>query len=204
MAAAIVTLLLMISAVLMIVQLPIQPVSAQASVMLGETREPPAGVTPYLIQETVPYISIRQNVLGLGQTNVFNVWISPSLETDRMYMNNVTKAFLLTLTKPDGTKVEIYFGNANAEGTEWTPYTVDKVGVWKAKFTFFGTYFPPQTITAGSIFGLPTGYVLRSLWMKPSATAEYEFTVQADMIAAWPPSPLPSSYWEWPEPRDVG
>ncbi len=196
--AAIIIIALMTSMVLMIVQLPIQPAKAQLSVMLNETREPPAGVTPYWVQATTPYISIRQNVLGLGQQNVFNVWLSPSLETDRRYFNNITKAYLLTLTKPDGTKVEIYMGNANSEGTQWAPYTMDQVGVWKAKFTFFGTYFPQMTIEVGSIYSVPTGTVLRTLWQKPSETAEYSFTVQADMIASWPPSPLPSTYWEWP------
>jgi len=168
---------------------PIQPAQAQNSAWLGETREPPAGVTPYWTQESKAYISFHPNVLGLGQGIILNAWVSPSMDTNRRFMNNITKAMMITLTKPDGTKVELYLPNANSEATSWTSYTVDQVGVWQAKFTFFGTYFPQQNITGG---------VLRTLWLKPSETAWYNFTVQAEAVSSWPPSALPTGYWEWP------
>jgi len=166
--------------------------------MLNETREPPAGVTPFWTQETVPYISFHPNVLGLGQTIILNAWISPSMETNRRFMNNITKAMMIQLTKPDGTKVDLYLPNANSEATSWTSYTVDQIGTWQAQFFFLGTYFPQMLIEVSQSFGVPAGTVLRSLWCKPSTTAIYQFTVQADQVSSWPPAALPNEYWEWP------
>mgnify|MGYP000261680656 CR=1 FL=1 len=186
--AAIVLVLLMTSVTLM-ANMAINPTQAQNSVWLNETREPPAGVTPFWTQESKAYISFHPNVLGLGQGIILNGWVSPSMDTNRRFMNNITKAMLITLEKPDGTKVELYLPNANSEATSWTTYTVDQVGVWKAKFTFFGTFFPQQNITGG---------ILRTLWLKPSETGWYSFTVQTDLVSSWPPSPLPTGYWEWP------
>jgi len=197
MTAAIVMILLMASVTLM-AGCTVKPAQAQLSAQLGESTTVPAGVTPYLTQFTIPYISIRNNVIGLGQTEVINVWVSPSLETNRRYMNNITKAFEIVLTKPDGTVVKLYPGNANSEGTQWMPYTVDQVGVWKVKYNFLGTYFPQQLVEVTVSFGAAAGTILRSLYMQPSSTAEYNFTVQNDQMQSWPPSPLPTGYWTWP------
>ncbi len=197
MTAAIVLILLMTSLTLM-TNVAVKPAKAQLSAMLNETQSPPAGVTPYWTEATEAFLSIRDNVIGLGQTNVFNVWVSPSLETNRRYFNNITKAYEIVLTKPDGSVVKLYPGNANSEGTQWQPYTVDQVGVWQVQYNFLGTYFPQMLIEVGVSFGVPAGTTLRSLYMQPSSSPVGNFTVQQEQLQSWPPSPLPTGYWTWP------
>ncbi len=45
---------------------------------------------------------------------------------------------------------------------------------------------------------VPGSVFLDSAYYKPSSTAEIELTVQQDMVASWPPSPLPTDYWTRP------
>ncbi len=196
--AATIILILLMTSVTLMTGMAVKPAQAALSEMLNETQSPPPGVTPFLTQWTKAFLSIRDNVIGLGQTNVFNVWISPSIETNRRYMNNITKAFEVVLTKPDGSVVKLYPGNANSEATQWTPYTVDQVGLWTAQFNFKGTYFPPMVVDVGVSYGVPAGTLLHDLYMQPSSSPVGNFTVQQDPMQSWPPSPLPTGYWEWP------
>ncbi|MGE5637678.1 MAG: PQQ-binding-like beta-propeller repeat protein, partial [Chloroflexota bacterium] len=69
---------------------------------------------------------------------------------------------------------------------------------WRLKFEFKGTYFPSGRYYNGYIVTNSSGEVLGSAYYQPSSTGEYTITVQQDMVASWPVSPLPTDYWTRP------
>ena len=95
--AAIIFALLMISGTFMT-----QP--AQAQTLTQTTPGPlPSGVVPILTVETLPYLSFSPNPVGVGQTFLVNLWLQPPIVVARQHI----QAFLVTMTKPDGTKVTV-------------------------------------------------------------------------------------------------
>jgi hypothetical protein len=166
----------------------------------------PAGVTPDVTLDTIPYLSVSPNPIGVGQPLLVNIWVQPATQVNRAHTG-----YSVTFTKPDGTTATVgpmnsYCGDATA----WLEYPVDQVGTWKVKFTFAGDYYPagwyyngivypslaaigPYTVSA---FGGPIQ--LGSAYYKPSSTADLAVTVQSDMVASWPPSALPTDYWSRP------
>ncbi|HLN45251.1 MAG TPA: PQQ-binding-like beta-propeller repeat protein [Candidatus Sulfotelmatobacter sp.] len=182
------------------------PVQAQAPTVNYTGGPLPAGVTPNATIETIPYLSVSPNPIGLNQPVLVNIWVQPATQVNRAHTG-----FSVTLTKPDGTTTTVgpmnsYCGDATA----WFEYVVDQVGTWKVKFSFAGDYYPagyyyngfvyPSLAAIGpytvSMFGGPI--YLESAYYKPSSTADVELTVQADMVASWPPSALPTDYWTRP------
>ena len=162
---------------------------------------PPSGVTPVVPVTVQPYLSFRPNPIGLGQSLLVNIWITPPPAANR-YVSNLK----VTLTKPDGTKVVVGPMNSYvADGTAWFEYQVDQVGTWKLKFDFEGTYFPEGTYTNGFLEGTgdPTGYggtrsFYNTTYFKPASTSEQTLEVIEDQVFSWPPSPLPDDYWTRP------
>jgi outer membrane protein assembly factor BamB len=188
------------------VTLMAMPVQAQAPTINYTGGPLPAGVTPDVTLDTIPYLSISPNPIGLNQPLLVNVWVQPATQVNRAHTG-----YSVTFTKPDGTTATIgpmnsYCGDATA----WFEYVVDQVGTWKVKFSFAGDYYPagyyyngivyPSLAAIGpytaSMFGGPIQ--LGSAYYKPSSTAEVELTVQPDMVASWPPSALPTDYWTRP------
>ena len=161
----------------------------------------PAGVTPAYTFQTKAYLSFRPNPIGVGQSLLVNVWTTPGTRHS-FYMYG----FKVTIQKPDGsTEVVGPFNSYIADCTGWFEYVPDQPGTWKLKFEAAGTYIP-----AGTYWDLPgseTGgfaaaskfYTLyTSVYYTPSGTDWQELTVQADLVASWPPSPLPTDYWTRP------
>jgi len=199
--AAIVLALLMASVTLMAMQ--VQP--AKAAGVLQETlpSAPPTGVTPTETITTLARLSLRPNPVGLGQTVIVNAWLHPSVNTYIHYWG-----FKLTITKPDGTVNVITMQPTYSEGFSWYEFVPDQLGEWKVKFDFPGCYFPKGTYNGVgtpevfSYYGddptVPGYYFNFSSYYLPSSAEERTFTVQADMVASWPPSPLPTDYWTRP------
>ncbi len=155
----------------------------------------PAGVTPGATYETIAYMSFRPNPVGLGQPLLVNLWIQPPIFEGR-YLTG----YKVTFTKPDGTTevvgpINTYYGDATA----WFEFSPDQIGTWRIKFDFPGGYYPPGnytsklTFTLGETLNAPLG-----VYYKPSSDGPYNFTVQADPVASWPASPLPTDYWTRP------
>ena len=195
--------LLLLMAFIMLSAMPVQALAPTTNYTGGPL---PAGVTPDLTIDTIPYLSISPNPIGLGQSLLVNIWVQPATQVNRAHTG-----YSVTFTKPDGTTATIgpmnsYCGDATA----WFDYVVDQVGTWKVKFSFAGDYYPdgyyynglvyPSLEAIGSytvsMFGGPIH--LGSAYYRPSSTPEIELTVQADMVASWPPSALPTDYWTRP------
>ncbi len=205
--ALIITVLMIASA--MIIAAPIQPVKAQyqnGNPKATYTGGPlPSGVTPDATVETIPYISVSPNPIGVGQQVLVNLWVQPALQ-----MNRAHTTYTVIFTKPDGTSDTVGPINSyTADTTAWFNYLVDQEGTWKIQFNFDGDYYPagyyyngivypslaaigPYTVSA---FGGPA--LLGSAYYKPSSTS-VNLTVQSTPVMSWPVSALPTDYWTRP------
>jgi hypothetical protein len=130
------------------------------------------------------YISFRPNPIGIGQPLLVNVWLQPPIHVARYFKD----AFLITLTKPDGTVDKVgplssYYG----DGTAWFEYDPDQTGNWTIKFDFLGAYFPPGNYTSEAAFTInQTLNAPLGIYYQPSSDGPYQFTVQDQLAGSWP------------------
>ena len=165
----------------------------------------PQGVTPDFTVESTAYLSFRPKLVGVDQTVLINMWITPALHSSRRFID-----YTVTLTKPDGTKDIIGpITSYHADTTAWFEYTVDQVGEWTLKFDVPGGYFPAGNYRAyrGGEYlpGAPVRsaaytYFEDSCYYAPSSTEEQRLIVQDEQVLSWPASELPTDYWTRPVP----
>jgi hypothetical protein len=157
----------------------------------------PSGVTPDVTATAKAYLSFRPNPVGVGQTFLVNVWITPPLHEARYFKNHQ-----ITIMKPDGTTDVIKIDSFRADTTAWFEYIASQAGTWKLKFDFLGGYFPAgnYSTTFGAVmYGTPQNFSFpQSCYYTPSSTDWQTLNVQTNMVASWPPSPLPTDYWTRP------
>lgn len=157
----------------------------------------PSGVTPDTTIVTRAFLSFTPNPIGVGQSLLVNVFMSPQLHVCRYFTG-----LKVTITKPDGTTDVLTMNSYHGDGTAWFEYNVDQPGQWKLKFDFPGGYFPAgnYTIPGTAWSGVGTGniYFGQSVYYQPSSSPEQNLTVQNDMVYSWPPSSLPNDYWTRP------
>ncbi|MGE5638023.1 MAG: PQQ-binding-like beta-propeller repeat protein, partial [Chloroflexota bacterium] len=167
----------------------------------GSSMPLPAGVTADQTFATVAHLSFRPNPVGLGQPLLVNMWMQPPIQVTNYFKN----AFTVTFTKPDGKTETIGpLSSFQGDATAWFEQVVDQVGTWKLKFDFAGAYFPAGNYTtrAGQFSGTlgidRNAEFPLSVYYKPSSDGPYEFVVQEQLVASWPPSALPTDYWTRP------
>ncbi|HLN45613.1 MAG TPA: PQQ-binding-like beta-propeller repeat protein [Candidatus Sulfotelmatobacter sp.] len=201
-----ISLILLMTSIIVMTSFVSETVQAQPSVE-QPTVAIPTGVTPSRTAETIAHLSFRPRIVGLGQNVLFNAWIQ-SVVLVANYKHY--KAYQVTITKPDGTKDVVTMDSYVADATTWFEKTVDQVGTWSIKFDYLGQYFPagyyfeginyPSIAAIGSYsagqFGAPT--FVNSTYYQPSSDGPYNLYVQSDMVASWPPAPLPTDYWTRP------
>jgi len=157
----------------------------------------PAGVTPDYDVITYAYLSARPNPIGVGQSLLINTWLTPSV-----HRSGYMTGFTITITKPDGSKdtkgpYNSYYGDS----TFWMEYVPETEGTYYLQFSQPGTYFPAGMYNDSgwpSAFGSGQTQMNFSRWYEPSESPVTAITVQADMVASWPPAPLPTDYWTRP------
>ncbi len=184
---AAIALVLLMASVTLSLYIPVQAQELQPS---GSVRLP-AGVTPDVVVKTKACLSFRPNPVGIGQTILINMWISPALHRARYHTG-----YKVTIADPDGNEDVYTMDSYHADATAWLEYVVDQVGTWKLKFEFPGGYFP-----AGIYVDPRTGNNVTfpgSCYYEPASTEWQELVVQEDMVLSWPPSPLPTDYWTRP------
>ncbi|MEM2098616.1 MAG: PQQ-binding-like beta-propeller repeat protein, partial [Candidatus Bathyarchaeia archaeon] len=192
--ATIATVLLMAS-VTVIVLMPVEPIQAQLAAEQPVSGPLPSGATPSINITTEAYLSVSPTTVGLGQTFLVNMWLHPPIHVERQFTN----AFLVTITKPSGEKIEVGPLNSyQGDSTAWFEYIADELGTWKLKFDFLGMWFPAGRYYYGKIVTNSSGTYLASAYYKPSTTREVELTVQEEQVLSWPPSSLPTDYWTRP------
>lgn len=187
MAAIIFTLL----SSLILIAASLQTVNAQLAAQQPISGPAPAGAIINATVNSAAYLSVRPNPIGLGQTLLVNMWITPAPEAMRMFLD-----FKVTITKPDGTVSTKTMNSYTDDGTAWFEIAPDQVGTWKFKFEFPGTYFPIGRYNNGYIVTNSTGTLYAGAhYYTSTSTPETTLTVQQDMVASWPPSTLPTDYW---------
>jgi hypothetical protein len=208
---AILAIVLMATSVMVIAV----PVQAQTTEGLGQHGGAPGGVgsaipgpmptgvrIDQIISTEEAHMSFRPNPVGVGQPILVNIWCTPSTNNQRFF-NNYTVYFI----KPDGTMDSVGPLNAyQGDATSWFEYYPDQVGEWQLKFVFPGNYFPNGTYNKGylSDYAGPeapsggTGQDLGACYYVPASTEWQSLTVQNDIVASWPPAPLPTDYWTRP------
>ncbi len=157
----------------------------------------PAGATPTYTTTSYAYLSARPNPIGVGQTLLVNIWITPGV-----FVGNYFTGYKVTITKPDGTDEIVTLNSYHGDATSWFEYVPTTIGTYKFKFDFPGGYFPAGVYytNPGAFFGGGTyTNMTSSRYYQPASTPYVaEITVQSDLIASWPPSPLPTDYWTRP------
>ena len=167
----------------------------------GSSTPLPAGVTADQSFETVAHLSFRPNPIGIGQPLLVNMWMQPPIQVTHYFKD----AFTVTFTKPDGTTDTVGpMSSFQGDATAWFEQVMDQAGTWKIKFDFAGAFFPAGNYTtrAGQFSGTQgidrNAEFPLSIYYKPSSDGPYEFIVQNELVASWPPAPLPSDYWTRP------
>ena len=192
--SAIILSILMVTSIAMITT-SVQPAKAQLAASQPVAGPLPAGATVNISVPTILYLSFRPTTIGLNQQLLVNVWTNPALASNDRYF---PKAFVVTFTKPDGTTDVIKMDSEAATGAAWFSYYPDQVGNWTIKFDFLGTYFPAGRYLNGYVVTNSSGNLYGSVYYQPASTGEQALTVQQDMVASWPGSPLPTDYWTRP------
>lgn len=157
----------------------------------------PSGVTPDLTIKATAYLSFRPNPVGVNQPVLVNVWLTPATFAARYF-----KGYEVSIMDPTGKVQVITLDSFRADTTAYYEFTPNQVGTWKLKFDFKGGYFPAGNYTTefGAVmYGQATTFSFpQSCYYAPDSTEWQELTVQQDMVASWPPSPLPTDYWTRP------
>jgi outer membrane protein assembly factor BamB len=191
--AAIAIVLLTVSAFALMANLP---VNAQVVEHGGGGAPLCAGETPDVTYESIAYLSYRPDPVGVGQSLLVNVWLQPPIHVARFFED----AFLVTLTKPDGTEIKIGpFSSYYGDSTGWVEYTPNEVGTWQIKLDFLGAYFPPGIYTSEAAYTYGQELVAElGIYYEPDSDGPYTFEVQEDLVFSWPPADLPTDYWTRP------
>jgi len=155
----------------------------------------PSGVTVDATLDTRAFLSFRPNPIGLGQSLLVNMWINPGVSSNERL---IPQGFVVTITKPDGTKDSMTLDSEPATAAIWFEMSPDQIGTWTLKFEFLGTYFPAGRYYNGKIVTNSSGTLYGSAYYRPSSTAEQTLTVQQDFVWSWPPAALPTDYWSRP------
>jgi hypothetical protein len=161
----------------------------------------PPGVTPDYTYTQVPYLSMRPNPIGVGQSLLVNVWCSPGT-----YHAFPMVDYQVDIIKPDGTKETVGpFNSYVGDCTGWFEYVPDQVGTWQFKFSEPGTYIPagqywdqPGSETGGFIATGKYYDLYASIYYTAEETDWQNLTVQAELVSSWPYSVLPNDYWTRP------
>jgi len=149
---------------------------------------------------TIPthtYVSLTNDVIGVGQQTVIVFWcnfIPPTAVG--AYGDRFT--FYVDITKSGGGEKTLGPYTSDPVGGSWVSYTPDEVG----------TYNITARMDAHKITGLPLapGYTINTITgatyvndtFSASESLPAELIVQAEPIQAWPEAPLPTDFWTRP------
>ena len=218
---AIAIVLLMTS--VMLVALPDTLPVKGASVTIGNTTitnvQPsggvpniPTGVTPDYSAPTFLYLSVSPNPIGLNQYFLVNIWTTPPLEA-----THYRAGYVISITKPDGTKDSVTIDSYYADTTAWFPYVADQVGNWTFTASWGGAYYAAGNYTSPAIRsgatmagGTYNPQVSQSLLWDPYPYSFYaepcqtpqatKVTVQQNMVSGYPEPALPGAGQYWSRP----
>ena len=203
--AIIVTILMMTSIAAMAITAQAQEVVQHGGSPGGGYEGPttiPAGQTATYNIQSLAFLSVSPNPVGVGQQLLVNVWTTfPSGE------GKYQVGYTVTMTKPDGSTQDVQLKSYVADGTSWFTFVPDVIGEWSFVFKFAGEYFPAGYWISGQYSTTRTGQFASaifnpSVYVSPATSNTVVVTVQSDLVSSWQ-SPLPTDYWTRPiEPNN--
>ncbi len=143
---------------------------------------------------TFIYISVAPNPVGVNQDVLVYAWLRYAPFTAVGPYGDRWHGMTVEVTAPDGTKQTLGPSSSDPVGGTWWLYTPTKQGTYKFQASFAG-----QTLAGENLH--PTDKQGREFigdYFEPSTSRTLQLTVQADPIATYPDSPLPSGYWTRP------
>jgi hypothetical protein len=136
---------------------------------------------------TWTYISVVNNIIGVGQQQLMQFWLVVQPPTaSGAYGDRWT--FTVEVTKPDGSEETLGPFKSDPVGSSYTLYTPDQVGTYTIVAKFLG-----HTIT-----GMPSTHAAVNDTYLASTSDPVTFIVQQDPIEGWSEAPLPTEYWTRP------
>ena len=87
-----------------------------------------AGDTAAVTAVTRAFLSFVPNPIGVGQTLLVNFWINPALPSNDVIIPE--GGYVITITKPDGTKDVRTLRFVPATAATWYEYVADQVGFY--------------------------------------------------------------------------
>jgi len=159
----------------------------------------PPGADPDYTQGATAYMSLRPNPIGVGQSLLVNLWITPGL-----YHAFYAPDYKVTIEDPTGEQSVKLIDSYFADCTAWFEFTPNMAGTWRLKFDFPGIYLPKAQYedhpTGGGFFGLAnnTYNLYASIYYTEDSTEWQELEVLDEFVLPWPPADLPDDYWERP------
>ncbi|MCW4005949.1 MAG: PQQ-like beta-propeller repeat protein [Candidatus Bathyarchaeota archaeon] len=126
--------------------------------------------------KTFGFLNANPTVVGLGQTILFNSWVTPQPPMFPGTSDGIKRTgYYYDFTKPDGSTFTEGPRTSDGAGTDWFVITADELGTWKVKFRWAG-----DDLYEGC------------------ETVETTFVVQQDPPPGWSETPLPEGYWTRP------
>jgi len=156
-----------------------------------------AAHTPVWNIPTYAYINVSPNPVGEGQSVLVIMWLDKLFSPETLTSNGYKfHNFELTITAPDGTKIENTFSiivdSTSAEDYSFTP---NQAGTYTLNFTFPGQAFNQYDHPTVDAFGNPE-QLINDTYLPSSATTT--LTVQQTPVTLIPLPPLPTQYWTRP------
>jgi outer membrane protein assembly factor BamB len=161
-------------------------VSAMMAIMPAVNAHTPAWNVP-----TTSYVSASPNVIGIGQSTTIVVWVDRYSPTAGGGIGQRWDGFLITITKPDGTKLTIGPWKCSSDvGSDFKVYTPDQIGAYTIVFSW-----PGETAVASPADLTNVGI---GDYYQGSSSNPITLSVQAKPIQGWQEAPIPTGYWTTP------
>ena len=127
--------------------------------------------------ETLAFLAVSPNPVGVGQSIDITVWLAPIPPTVADFFHG----FQITITKPDGTTENKGPLTSSLVGSRYLTFIPDRVGKYYLKLTY-----PGESFTNGTVYYMP------------ATSPTTELTVQQQEIPDYPETQLPTDYWSRP------
>ena len=147
--------------------------------------------TPPWTIPTTAFVSATPDVIGIGQTTTFVVWLDRYSPTAGGDVGQRWNGFLITITKPDGTIFTIGPWQCRSDlANDWQTFTPEMVGKYTVVFSW-----PGETCVAS--LADRTNAAIGDNFLGATSVPE-TLTVQQTALPTWQEPPLPTGYWTTP------
>jgi len=140
---------------------------------------------------TTAYASAAPNVIGLGQSTTIVVWLDRYSPTAGGDVGQRWDGFLITITKPDGTKLTMGPWKCNSDvASDFKVFTPDQIGKYTIVFSW-----PGETVAASEadFTNAAIGDYYQGATSNPVT-----LTVQQQPLQGWQEPSVPTGYWTTP------